>query len=299
MLKGITKGGTKKPPRIVLYGEKKIGKSSFGSEAPKPIFVTTEDGVDNIDVDQYPVPKSWEGLLANISAIAEGSHDYKTMVIDTLGGAVDLAALYVCTTQFGGDFGAKGFGSFAKGWAATSEEMRRLLPTLDTCRNKGMTVLLLAHTGIQNVKNPIDGDYQKFSPDMDKRIWSRFAAWSDIILRADYEHSITEKEGSKKVVSTDTRIIYAAGSMAADAGTRVGYDLPESFPLSWQSFASALGKPNGIEEELKSRWDVLTGDEQKKTLNYLAIKSLDELNQAQSQKVKIIINKLKNKEIRS
>jgi hypothetical protein len=42
----------KQPPRIVIYGPPKIGKSTLGSHAPAPIYLCAEDGVDNI-----PVPK--------------------------------------------------------------------------------------------------------------------------------------------------------------------------------------------------------------------------------------------------
>ena len=32
-----------KPPRLVVYGGAGIGKTTFGSTMPKPIFILTED----------------------------------------------------------------------------------------------------------------------------------------------------------------------------------------------------------------------------------------------------------------
>ena len=43
-----------KPPRILVYGTEGIGKSTFGSQAPKPIFVQTEDGLGRDRLRQVP-----------------------------------------------------------------------------------------------------------------------------------------------------------------------------------------------------------------------------------------------------
>ena len=49
LLESIQRGRQSKPPRVLLYGVEGIGKSTFGSEAPKPIFIQTEDGLDEIN----------------------------------------------------------------------------------------------------------------------------------------------------------------------------------------------------------------------------------------------------------
>ena len=40
-LSRVQRGRTPKPPRLLLYGVEGVGKSTFGSQAPKPIFVQT------------------------------------------------------------------------------------------------------------------------------------------------------------------------------------------------------------------------------------------------------------------
>ena len=46
----IKKGGaTKLPPRIVITGPEKAGKTTFASQFPSPIIVTTEDGCSQIE----------------------------------------------------------------------------------------------------------------------------------------------------------------------------------------------------------------------------------------------------------
>jgi hypothetical protein len=295
MLKGISRG-EKKPPRVVLYGPPKIGKSTFGSGAPDAVFVTTEDGIDNVTVDRFPRAGSWDDLLANIDQVVKGEHEYKTLVLDTLNGAAELASQHVCATKFSGDWGPKGFSAFGQGWAATSEEMRRLIPLFDACRARGMIVLLLAHAGVQNVRNPIEGDFTKHAPDVDRRVWARFAAWSDVIMRADFEYFVKKADnplGKGQAVGTSTRVLRCSGSAAEDAGTRVGFDLPETLPLSWKAFADALGQDTSTLDAVQALWNLLTKEQQTKTMAWLGVKDLSE---AKSSKLRELLNRLRRLE---
>jgi len=38
-----------KPPRLVIYGPNKIGKSSFAAQSPNNIFFDIEHGLDGIE----------------------------------------------------------------------------------------------------------------------------------------------------------------------------------------------------------------------------------------------------------
>lgn len=287
----VNRGGHFRPPRIVVYGPPKLGKSSFGAESEAPVFVTTEDGVDNIPVDQTPVAKTWDEFVANIKSVAVDKHSFKTLVVDTLNGAAQLAAQHVCDKLFKGDWGPRGFASFGQGWSATSEEMRVILDPLDACRQRGMWVLMLAHTGIQSVKNPVEGDFSKYAPDLDRKIWSRFYGWADIILRGDFEYTVLESQ--KRAAGTSTRVLRASGSAAEDAGCRVGYELPATLPLSWPAFVEALGQVSPVISGIKERWPGLSADERTAALKWLGIASVDALSKAPSQKLSSLLNRMK------
>lgn len=41
MLENIQSGRESRPPRIMIYGSEGVGKSTFGANAPKPIFIQT------------------------------------------------------------------------------------------------------------------------------------------------------------------------------------------------------------------------------------------------------------------
>ena len=47
-LTNVHTGRRQRPPRLFIYGIEGIGKSSLAASAPNPIFLPTEDGLDEI-----------------------------------------------------------------------------------------------------------------------------------------------------------------------------------------------------------------------------------------------------------
>lgn len=55
ILANITTGRDNRPPRLMIYGQEGVGKSTFGANAPAPIFIQTEDGLGEIDCAKFPL----------------------------------------------------------------------------------------------------------------------------------------------------------------------------------------------------------------------------------------------------
>jgi len=53
-LGAVVKGKQSKAWRILLYGTEGVGKSTFASQCPSPIFLGAEDGTAHLDVDGFP-----------------------------------------------------------------------------------------------------------------------------------------------------------------------------------------------------------------------------------------------------
>lgn len=63
LIESITRGKENKSPRIFLYGQEDVGKSCTAVQAPKPIFIQTEDGLDEINTAKFPLAHSLSDVL--------------------------------------------------------------------------------------------------------------------------------------------------------------------------------------------------------------------------------------------
>src|SRR5688572_16219699 len=85
-----------KPPRIVLYGVRGIGKTTFGASAPSPIFIRTEDGLAGLEVDTFDLATSYQDVVQQIRHLIDAQHNYKTLVLDSMSVLEQLIWEHVC-----------------------------------------------------------------------------------------------------------------------------------------------------------------------------------------------------------
>ena len=86
----ITSGKVSRAQKIVVYGSEGIGKTTFASAFPKPLFIDTEGGTSHMDVNRLAMPDSWDGLVALIEEVSRNPGICGTLVIDTADWAEQL-----------------------------------------------------------------------------------------------------------------------------------------------------------------------------------------------------------------
>ena len=99
----ITKGKIPSAVRLCAYGSEGIGKSTFASKFPEPLFIDTEGGTKQLDVSRFPTPETWQELLDEIDAVIEEPEICRTLVIDTIVANTaqhNLTRLLLCCTNF-------------------------------------------------------------------------------------------------------------------------------------------------------------------------------------------------------
>lgn len=247
MLETIQRGKLQLPPRLLIYGTEKIGKSTLCAAAPKPVFIQTEDGLDNINCDRFPLATKVEDVFNQIAAVGRDEHDYRTLVIDSLDWLEQLIFERVCSDA-GVDSIEKVDGGYGKGYVAAIAAWRKLTDWLNKLRAKrSMVILLIAHAKVERFEDPEASPYDRYAPRLNKHAAALMSEWCDAILFATRKMRVDIKDaafGRKRAtahaIGADggDRILRCIGSPSCLAGNR--YQLPAELPLSWQSLSEAL-----------------------------------------------------------
>jgi hypothetical protein len=237
-LKSIKKNTALAAPRIFLYGVEGIGKTTFASQAPKPIFICTEEGLGSLQVDHFPLATKASEVLDAIAALVSEAHDFGTVVLDSVDWLDNLIWAEVEATHDAKDL------AYGKGAMIVADKWREVLAGLNSLRNdKGMVVILIAHTQIKRFDSPEVEPYDRYQPKLQERSNAILREWADAVLFANYKTLIKKDDvgfnkTSNRGISTGERLLYTSERPAYMAKNR--YSLPDSIPMSWESFAQAI-----------------------------------------------------------
>jgi len=247
LLARVQTGRTPKPPRLLIYGTPGIGKSTLGSQTPKPIFIPTEDGLDGIDCSKFPLAASVEEVIAAIQELRTQPHDYETVVLDSLDWLERLIWDRVCT-EFSVKNIEKADGGYARGYTHALTFWREVIDHLNLLRSqRGMVVLLIAHAKVEKFEDPESSPYDRYSPRLHKHAAALLSEWCDAVLFAtrrfrtqSEDTGFNRKRTIARAIGKDggERILRCVGGPSCVAKNR--YGLTEELPLSWAAFVAAL-----------------------------------------------------------
>ncbi|MCL4196201.1 MAG: AAA family ATPase [Phycisphaerales bacterium] len=244
----IQKGRATLPRRTFLFGVHGVGKSTFGAMAEKPIFIPTEEGINDLDVDRFPLATRYGDVLNALSSLYSESHDYKTVVIDSLDWLERLIFAEVCAQR--GVESIEDIG-YAKGYVFALSQWREVLAGLDALRShRGMAVILISHAQIERFANPETDAYDRYAPRLQKQASALVQEWSDEVLFATYRVlTRTTSEGFDRKrtqgIGTGERIIRTTERPAHVAKNRL--NLPDEFPLDYRIYAAFVRGENPLQ----------------------------------------------------
>lgn len=247
LLTRIHRGKQPLPPRLVLYGTEGIGKSTFGSQAPAPIFIQTEDGLGEIACDKFPLATTYDEVVAALTALHTEPHDYQTVVLDSLDWLERMIFDDLCR-QFNVSSIEKVDGGYAKGYTHALTHWRQVLGLLNRLRiERSMLVVGIAHAKVERYEDPEAAAYDRYSPRLHKHACSLVCEWADAVffatrkIRVQAEDAgFNRKRGVAHAIGKEggERVIRTIGGPSCVAKNRFG--LPEELPLSFAAFIAAL-----------------------------------------------------------
>lgn len=234
----ITKGKVIKAQKVVLYGPEGIGKSTFASMFPNPLFSDTEGSTTHLDVARFDKPTSWPMLMSQVEYVKQ-SKPCSTYVIDTADWAEKLAKEYIIgqspNTKSIEDFG------YGKGYTMLAEEWGRFLNKLQELVDVGINVVILAHAMMRKFEQPQElGSYDRWELKLEKKTAPLTKEWADAVLFATYEIYVVnvDNQGAakgKNKAQGGARIMHTNHNPAWDAKNRWG--LVDKVPFEFKEIA--------------------------------------------------------------
>ena len=165
------------PPRICIYGGHGIGKSTLASQFPAPIFISTEDGLDSLEVTSFPKAGKITDVVDSIKVLLKEEHEFKTVVIDSVDWLVEPLIAESVNAQY--DEKQQAYG---KGQMYMAEEFREILQGLDALRlRRGMNVVLIAHASVIKFEDPRTDPYDRYQPKLPKACNALLQEWVDVL----------------------------------------------------------------------------------------------------------------------
>ena len=189
---------------ILLYGEKKIGKTSLAVQFPDSLFFNCEKGTRGVDCMEVDI-KDWRDFKGYLDSLEKaqksGELPYKSFAIDTADKLYQMCFNRVCSDE-GMEHPSEL--SFGKGWALVNDEFTKQLDRLIALR-KG--IVFISHATEKEYLERGGGKYDKIVPTMTKQCMAVVNGIADIMIFYGYF-------GSKRVLSI-------RGMDSLESGTRM------------------------------------------------------------------------------
>lgn len=235
----ITSGKIESAQKVIIYGPEGIGKSTFASKFPSPLFSDTEGSTKHMDVRRLPKPTSWTLLKEEVAYVKANPTVCKTYIIDTFDWAERLCIAKICADNNKKSIEDFGYGS---GYVYELEEIGRFLNSLDELIELGINVVLTAHAQLRKFEQPDEmGAYDRWELKLGKKTSSQISPilkeWADMILFVNYKtfSVATDDKGTKHKAQGGTRTMYTTHHPCWDAKNR--HNLPDEMPFEYERIA--------------------------------------------------------------
>lgn len=235
-LEKVQRSARPKARRVLAYGTHGVGKTTWASRWPSPVFLPIEDGCGDLGVSAFPQPRTLDEVWGPIVELSGGGHEYKTLVIDSMDWLEQIVWAEVCKRH--GQPTIASF-SYGKGYAFAAEVVKKLLAALTQARDAGIHVLLIAHADIRKFSDPGLETYDRYFPKLHATVSGLVQEWADEVLFFGYKRFIrNEKVGfdsQRGIAIGNERRIFTEEQPGFVAKNRLG--LPPEMTLEFEQFS--------------------------------------------------------------
>ena len=203
-------------PVALVYGTDGVGKSTFCSHAPNPIFVGAEKGTEQLDVARFPQTETIQDLLDQLRAL-------QTRETRIRYGRARLASDWIepliwksVCDEAKVESIEQAFGGYGKGYVRALDLWRTLLKEL-AILNRTMHVLMIGHAQIKSFQDPdLASAYDRYQLKINDKAAALVREAADAVLFARFETELFA------MAATDDQkprfVVKASGSCTPRAG---------------------------------------------------------------------------------
>ena len=249
LLERVQTGRCRAPRRVMLYGVHGIGKSTWGAQGEEVVFIQTEDGLGEIECARFPLCTDYSQVIEALSELYAREHPYRTVVVDSLDWLERMIWAEVCRKRGMESIEDIGYG---KGYVFALTHWREVLEGLGALRaERGMAVILIAHSQIERFQSPMADTYDRYSPRLHRHAAAMVQEWADEVLFACYRVQTKQADEGfnrkrTRAVGQAERVLYTTEGPAHVAKHRIP-NLPDELPLDYRAYAQHLPQSRGEE----------------------------------------------------
>jgi hypothetical protein len=218
---------------ILIYGDKKVGKSTVAAQFPKPLFLDCEDGLRTVTNANGKRPdhitiSGWKDLIDATQWLLKNDHGYETIVVDGLSEAWSYLVGFLLD-KYKVEHMNEGQLAYGKGKGLAQRMFRQWFQAL---RKLDTGIVLCAHDKIIPFEH--NGvSYDKRIPLIDDgkngEAWDAIKPAVNMVLYASKQ---TGKDGVKHVMRTK-------GTQLVEAADPYG-NLPEVMEFDYSKLVEAM-----------------------------------------------------------
>ena len=244
----IIKGAVPRAQKVCVYGPEGVGKTTFASKFPKPLFLDLERGSCAYDVDRaYPeTVAEVEQILDNV---AVGGTGYETVVIDSYDALWRIYAHQIAAAKNVKNIEDT---AYQNGVKVVADTLSRLLRRRgDALIEVGVNLVVLAHTEVKKHDDPVAGQsYDRYQFRVQRLSAYVLREGMDSVLFANFDTKVVQDAGGKvRGIGGKERVLITCRTAASDGKSR--YALPEKMEPTETAVLKILG--HGM--RLRHEWD--------------------------------------------